>query len=77
MVVPVAAGSKVAHSFRNTLLWAVAVGALAAWLGLGIAAWHGELIPGGTIVLTAIVVFVVFAVVGRRTAVAHRPRSSA
>ena len=77
MVVPVAAGSKVAHSFRNTLLWAVAVGALSAWLGLGIAAWHGELIPGGTIVLTAIVVFVGFAVVGRRTAVAHRPRSSA
>jgi zinc transport system permease protein len=77
MVVPVAAGSKVAHSFRNTLLWAVAVGALSAWLGLGIAAWHGELIPGGTIVLTAIVVFVAFAVVGRRTAVAHRPRSSA
>jgi zinc transport system permease protein len=77
MVVPVAAGSKVAHSFRNTLLWALAVGAVSAWLGLGIAAWHGELIPGGTIVLTAIVVFVGFAVVGRRTAVAHRPRSSA
>jgi zinc transport system permease protein len=77
MVVPVAAGSKVAHSFRNTLLWAVAVGAVSAWLGLGIAAWQGELIPGGTIVLTAIVVFVGFAVVGRRTAVAHRPRSSA
>jgi zinc transport system permease protein len=77
MVVPVAAGSKVAHSFRNTLLWAVGVGALSAWLGLGIAAWHGELIPGGTIVLTAILVFVGFALVGRRTAVAHRPRSSA
>jgi zinc transport system permease protein len=76
MVVPVAAGSKVAHSFRNTLLWAVGVGTLSAWLGLGIAAWQGELIPGGTIVLTAIVVFVVFAAVGRRTAVAHRPRSS-
>jgi zinc transport system permease protein len=77
MVVPVAAGSKVAHSFRNTLVWAVGVGTLSAWLGLGIAAWQGELIPGGTIVLTAIVVFVVFAAVGRRTAVAHRPRSSA
>ena len=77
MVVPVAAGSKVAHSFRNTLLWAVGVGTLSAWLGLGIAAWQGELIPGGTIVLTAIVVFVGFAMVGRRTAVAHRPRSSA
>jgi zinc transport system permease protein len=76
MVVPVAAGSKVAHSFRATLGWAVAVGALSAWLGLGVAAWHGELIPGGTIVLTAIAVFVVFAAAGRRTAVAHRPRKS-
>jgi zinc transport system permease protein len=77
MVVPVAAGSKVAHSFRATLGWAVAVGAASAWLGLAVAAWHGELIPGGTIVLAAIGVFVVFAVVGRRTAVAHRPRTSA
>ena len=77
MIVPVAAGSKVAHSFRATLGWAVLVGATSAWLGLFIAAAHGELVPGGTIVLTSIVAFVVFAVVGRRTAIAHRPRSSA
>jgi zinc transport system permease protein len=74
MVVPVAAGSKVAHSFRATLVWAVAVGAVSAWAGLVVAAWHGELVPGGTIVLTAIAVFIAFAVVGRRTAVGHRPR---
>jgi zinc transport system permease protein len=77
MVVPVAAGSKVAHSFRATLGWAVAVGAASAVVGLMIAAGQGELVPGGTIVLTAIAAFVVFAVVGRRTAVAHRPRKSA
>lgn len=77
MVVPVAAGSKVAHSFRATLGWAVAVGAASAWVGLMIAAAQGELVPGGTIVLTSIAAFVVFAVVGRRTAVAHRPRKSA
>jgi zinc transport system permease protein len=76
MVVPVAAGSKVAHSFRATLRWAVGVGVLSTWLGLLIAAWHGELVPGGTIVLTAIVMFVGFALVGRRTAVAHRPRGA-
>lgn len=76
MVVPVAAGSKVAHSFRATLGWAVAVGAGSAWVGLMIAAAQGELVPGGTIVLTSIAAFVVFAVVGRRTAVAHRPRKS-
>lgn len=76
MVVPVAAGSKVAHSFRATLAWAVAVGAASAWVGLMIAAAQGELVPGGTIVLTSIAAFVVFAAVGRRTTVAHRPRKS-
>jgi zinc transport system permease protein len=77
MVVPVAAGSKVAHSFRATLGWAVAVGAASAWIGLMVAAGQGRLVPGGTIVLTSIAAFVVFAAVGRRTAVAHRPRKSA
>jgi zinc transport system permease protein len=77
MVVPVAAGSKVAHSFRATLGWAVGVGAVSAWIGLVVAAWHGDLVPGGTIVLAAIAGFVGFAVVGRRTAVGHRPRRTA
>jgi zinc transport system permease protein len=76
MVVPVAAGSKVAHSFRATLGWAVLVGGLSAWVGLGAAAWQGRLVPGGTIVLTAIAVFLGFALIGRRTAVGHRPRTS-
>jgi len=76
MVVPVAAGSKVAHSFRATVVWAAAVGAASAWVGLVLAAWHGRLVPGGTIVLTAIAAFVVFAAVGRRTARAHRPREA-
>ena len=77
MVVPVAAGSKVAHSFKATLRWAVLVGAAAAWTGLLVAAWHGELVPGGTIVLAAIGLFIGFAVVGRRTAVRHVPRREA
>lgn len=74
MVVPVAAGSKVAHSFRTTLGWAVLVGGLSAWVGLLIAAWHGELVPGGSIVLASIALFIAFAAVGRRTAVRHVPR---
>jgi zinc transport system permease protein len=74
MVVPVAAGSKVAHSFRATLGWAVAIGGASALVGLMIAAAQGQLAPGGTIVLTSIAAFVVFAAVGRRAAVAHRPR---
>lgn len=77
MIVPVAAGSKVAHSFRATLGWAVGVGAGSAWVGLFIAAAQGELVPGGTIVLTAIVAFIVFAIIGRRATIAHRPRQGA
>jgi zinc transport system permease protein len=77
MVVPVAAGSKVAHSFRATMGWAVFVGAAAAWAGLLVAAWQGELVPGGTIVLAAIALFIGFAAVGRRTAVRHVPRREA
>jgi zinc transport system permease protein len=77
MVIPVAAGSKVAHSFRATMGWAVVVGAAAAWAGLLAAAWHGELVPGGTIVLAAIALFIGFAAVGRRTAVRHVPRREA
>ena len=77
MVVPVAAGSKVAHSFRATMGWAVFVGAAAAWAGLLVAAWHGELVPGGTIVLAAIALFIGFAAVGRRTAVRLVPRREA
>jgi zinc transport system permease protein len=74
MVVPVAAGAKVAHSFRTTLGWAVLVGGVSAWVGLLAAAWHGQLVPGGTIVLVSIALFIGFAVVGRRTAVRHVPR---
>lgn len=66
MVIPVAAGSRVSHSFRATLLWAVGVGALSAWVGLLAAAAHGELVPGGTIVLAAVAIFVVFAALGTR-----------
>lgn len=77
MVVPVAAGSKVAHSFRATVAWAVGVGAVSAWMGLFAAAWHGDLVPGGTIVLAAIGMFLLFTAIGRRAAVRHRPLRSA
>lgn len=77
MVVPVAAGSKVAHSFRATVAWAVGVGAVSAWVGLFAAAWHGDLVPGGTIVLAAIGMFLLFTAIGRRAAVRHRPLRSA
>lgn len=77
MVVPVAAGARVSHSFRASLLWAVAVGALSAVAGLLVATAHGELVPGGTIVLSSIGIFIVFTLLGARASRRHLPGSAA
>jgi zinc transport system permease protein len=77
MVVPVAAGARVAHSFRASLLWAVAVGALSAVTGLVVASIHGELVPGGTIVLSSIGIFLVFTLLGAQTSRRHLPGKAA
>jgi zinc transport system permease protein len=74
LVVPVAAGSRLAHSFRGSMLWAATAGLLSAQVGLVIALVQGEVSPGGTIVLTTAVVFVLAAVLGRRAARRH-PRT--
>lgn len=71
MVVPVATGSRLAHSFRGAMYWAVGAGVLSALLGVVIAVEQGSLAPGGTIVLTSIGLFFVAAVVGRRAARLH------
>lgn len=71
LVIPVAAGSRLAHSFRGSLLWAVAAGVVSTLAGLVIALAEGRVAPGGSIVLTAAAVFVVAAVVGRRAARRH------
>jgi zinc transport system permease protein len=76
MVVPVAAGGRVSHSFRGTLWWAVAVGGLSSVVGLSVAATQGELVPGGTIVLASVGLFLVFAALGARAHRLHRPRSA-
>lgn len=73
MVVPVAAGARVSHSFRASLLWAVAVGAISTTAGLLIATLHGELVPGGTIVLSSIGIFLVFTLLGARASRRHLP----
>lgn len=72
LVIPVAAGSRLAHSFRDTVRWAVLLGVLSCLAGLVIALAHGEIPPGGTIVLTSIVAFVATTFVGRRAARRHR-----
>jgi zinc transport system permease protein len=71
MVVPVATGSRLAHSFRGAMYWAVGAGVLSALLGVVIAVEQGSLAPGGSIVLTSIGLFFVAAVVGRRAARLH------
>lgn len=70
-VIPVAAGSRLAHSFRGAMVWAVIAGVVSALAGLVIALGQGTLAPGGTIVLTALGVFVVAALIGRRVARHH------
>jgi zinc transport system permease protein len=73
LVVPVAAGSRLAHSFRGSLLMAMAVGVLSAIVGLVAALIQGSIAPGGSIVLTAISFFGLSLVFGRR-AIRRHPR---
>lgn len=63
MVVPVAAASQLAHSYRGTMLGAAGVGAFSALFGLAYA-YYADETPGAAIVLTAIACYV--AAVGLR-----------
>jgi zinc transport system permease protein len=76
LVLPVAAGSRVAHSFRGSMLWAVVAGVVSAIAGLVVSIGQGTVQPGGTIVLTCVAVFLVATVVGRKAARRH-PRRAA
>jgi zinc transport system permease protein len=71
LVIPVAAGSRLAHSFRRTITWGVAFGVVSCLGGLLAAIGQGDVQPGGTIVLASIVVFVGAAFAGRRAARRH------
>lgn len=55
-VIPVAAGAQVARSFKQTLLYAVGFG-LAAVIGGLVLSFYLDLAAGGTIVLTALTLF--------------------
>jgi zinc transport system permease protein len=75
LVIPVAAGSRVSHSFRGSMLAAAAAGFLSVLVGLVVALVQGQVAPGGTIVLTAAVAFGFTSVSGRRAARRH-PRAA-
>jgi zinc transport system permease protein len=73
LVVPVASGARLAHSFLGSVRWAVLIGVLSAVGGLVVALLEGSLAPGGTIVLASLVAFGVATAAGRRVARRHRP----
>ncbi len=75
LVIPVAAGSRLAHSFRGALLWAAAAGVASVLAGLVAAVWQGEIAPGGTIVLASAAIFAAASAVGRRAARRHPRRA--
>jgi len=77
LVVPVAAGSRIAHSFRGSMLTAMAVGVVSAMAGLVIALWQGHIAPGGSIVLTALGFFGLSMTFGRRAFRRHPRRMAA
>jgi zinc transport system permease protein len=65
MVLPVATGQLLGHSFRGTLLLAVATGVGSVVAGLAMSRLWG-LAPGGAIVLVAAAIFLVVALVRHR-----------
>jgi zinc transport system permease protein len=65
MVVPVAAAHMLAVGFRATLLWAVIFSVLSVLVGLS-AAFYLNIAPGGTIVMTAVLIYAVLGVLGRK-----------
>ncbi|HVM21190.1 MAG TPA: metal ABC transporter permease [Egibacteraceae bacterium] len=75
MIVPVAAAAQVAASYRQTMAIAAAIGGGSAVVGL-LLAYYGDATPGSSIVLTAIVCYVIASVVGtlRRRARRQTPR---
>ena len=75
LVIPIAAGSRLAHSFRRTISWGVAFGIASCIGGLLFALGQGNVHPGGTMVLAAIAGFVAAAFAGRRAARRH-PRQA-
>jgi len=56
MVVPVASAMVMARSYKQTVVWSVVYAVAATITGLFIS-YYAELKPGGTIVLTAVVLF--------------------
>ena len=61
LVVPVACGMQIGKSYRNTLILSIFLAVLFTVAGLTVS-YYGKLKPGGTIVLTGVLVFVIIVV---------------
>lgn len=55
MTIPVAAAIQIAKSFKGAMLLSIAIGELSVVIGL-FSAYHLDIAPGGTIVITSIVI---------------------
>lgn len=62
MVVPVAASLQISNSFRSTMINAVIISEISVLVGL-VASFYLNMATGGTIVLTAVVIFIISFVV--------------
>ena len=57
MVIPVATGLQVGGNFRKTFIYSILFGILSVLLGL-IVSFHADLAPGGTIVISSILILI-------------------
>ena len=74
MVVPIAAATQIAGSYRATLAIGSAIGALSAVLGLAIS-YYGDFAPGAAIVVVAILCYLVTSTFALLTGRYHRRRA--
>lgn len=58
MTIPVAAAIQLAKSFRSAMIYSIIFGELAVIIGL-VSAYHLDIAPGGTIVITSVLVLLV------------------
>ena len=65
MVIPVACALQTARSFAKTILQSMAYGVLSVVMGLTVS-YYGNLAPGGTIIVTGTVLFLISILLGRK-----------
>ncbi len=64
MTLPVAASMRIAKGFKQMFLFAILFGQLSVIIGL-ISAYHLNLAPGGTIVMTAVIILLITIIIKR------------